>query len=145
MPITTRSFDKNTVKKLDSVEFGEDWPVVYVLENGNEMYIGETVSASSRFKQHLENADRQKLTRAHLISDSEYNKSATLDIESWLIQYMVADEKFTLQNGNSGLSNHSYFDREKYRAKFEVIWQELQGMCLAQMTSNFALYFSLSK
>ena len=131
MPITTHKFDGEIVSRLHEIEFGKDWPVVYILEDGAQMYVGETMSAVHRFRQHIDNPERKNLKRAHLIADEEYNKSATLDIESQLIQYMVADQNFLLQNGNGGLSNHSYFDREKYQAKFEVIWQELQEMGLA--------------
>lgn len=131
MAIKSSAFSKDVVAKLRSTEVGKDWPVVYILENSKEAYVGETVSAAGRLRQHLDNPERQKLLRAHVITDAEYNKSATLDIESWLIQYMVADGKFELQNGNAGLMNHSYYDREKYRAKFELTWEELQAKGLA--------------
>ncbi len=132
MAITTHKFEPSTIKKLCGIQSAKDWPVVYILENGKEMYVGETISAFNRFKQHYENPEKRALKRAHIITDEEYNKSATLDIESWLIQYLVADNKFLLQNGNSGLANHSYYDREKYKAKFEIIWQGLQEKGLAQ-------------
>lgn len=131
MPITTYKFNPQTITSLKDVPFSNDWPVVYILENGEEMYVGETVSAYNRFRQHYENPARQKLSRGYIITDEEYNKSAALDIESSLIQYLAADNKFVLQNGNAGLSDHSYFDREKYQAKFQIIWGELQKIGLA--------------
>ena len=131
MPITTHKFNAEVISRLHTIEFGKDWPVVYILEDGAQMYVGETMSAAHRFRQHIDNPERKKLKHAHLIADEEFNKSATLDIESQLIQYMVADQHFILQNGNNGLANYSYYDREKYQAKFEVIWQELQKMGLA--------------
>lgn len=124
--IDTYGFNPATARKLRSTETGKNWPVVYLLENGNEMYIGQTTNVSHRLKSHLDNPQRQKLTKAHVIFDEEYNISATLDIESSLIQYMAADSQFDLQNGNKGISNHRYYDREKYQAKFEVIWRQLQ-------------------
>lgn len=125
-------FTHDAIATLKSAAYTKDWPVVYLLENDNEAYIGETVSAYNRLRQHVKNTERAKLKSAHIIIDDEYNKSASLDIESWLIQYMAADERFTLQNGNKGLSDHSYYDREKYRAKFEVLWSDLQKRGLAQ-------------
>jgi len=62
----------------------------------------------------------------YIIYDIEYNKSATLDIESQLIQHIAAEESLILQNRNEGLRDHHYYDREKYLAKFEEIWKELQ-------------------
>jgi DUF2075 family protein/DNA replication protein DnaC len=124
-------FDSAAVSTLKSAAYTKDWPVVYLLENDEEIYVGETVSAYNRLRQHSKNAERRKLRFAHIIVDNEFNKSASLDIESWLIQYMAADERFTLQNGNKGLSEHSYYDRDKYRAKFELLWSELQKKGLA--------------
>ena len=131
MVINTYRFDKNVPRNLQKDAYTKDWPVVYILEDGKEAYIGETVSASNRLRQQLLNISRQHLKKAHLVIDDEFNKSATLDIESWLIQYMAADQKYRLLNGNDGLLNHSYFDREKYLSKFEMIWKQLQEMDIA--------------
>ena len=117
------------VEKLDSIKkyrFGDDWPVVYILEDGKEAYIGQAVNVFRRAKEHIKLSERKKLKRLYVIADEEYNKSATLDIESSLIKYVSADGKFLLQNRNGGLSNHSYYDMEKYHAKFEVIWEDLK-------------------
>ncbi len=132
--ITTFSFNENDIAQLKEYRYGKDWPVVYIQENGKEAYIGEAVNVFRRSKEHLKNEQRQRLNAIHVIADDEYNKSAALDIESWLIQYLAADGKYKLQNGNAGLQNHSYYDREKYRAKFDVIWDELREMNLASQS-----------
>jgi hypothetical protein len=124
-----------SMENLDQIRgyrFGDNWPVVYILENGREAYIGQTVSAYKRARQHIENPERKKLSRAYIIADQEYNKSAVLDIESSLIKYFAGDGKYLLQNGNKGLSNHDYYDRERYKAKFETIWKDLQEKGLAK-------------
>lgn len=126
------NFEAEAIRKLKSAAYTKDWPVVYILEDGKEAYVGETTSALSRFKQHYENPDRKRMRRAHVLIDDQYNKSATLDTEALLIQYMVADGKFTLQNKNGGLVGHSYYDKENYRAKFEMAWEDLQRKGLAQ-------------
>lgn len=123
-------FDRAVSEKLRKYKYGLNWPSVYLLENGKEIYIGQTTSAFSRSKAHLDNADRQRLKRMHLISDEEFNLSANMDMESWLIQYISAEGTLKLQNGNGGLRNHDYFDREKYRAKFELTWEALKHMSL---------------
>ncbi|MCX6751747.1 MAG: DUF2075 domain-containing protein [Candidatus Nomurabacteria bacterium] len=130
--IKTLLFDKKEFDQMRSYHFGINWPVVYLIEDGREIYIGETVNIYGRSNQHYENPERKKLKRIHIISDEEYNKSATLDIESSLIQYMSAEGSFVLQNGNQGLLNHNYYDRQKYQAKFETIWQKLQEMSLVK-------------
>lgn len=129
--IESFEFRKGNLDKIRDYKYGRNWPVVYIIEDGKEMYIGETISAFSRSKQHLDSAIRAKLKNIHIISDGEFNKSAALDIESWLIQYMSAEGKFILQNGNGGLKNHEYFDREKYKSKFELIWERLRQLSLA--------------
>ncbi len=125
--IQTFSFNKDKFDQIKQYQFGRDWPVVYILENGKEMYIGESVSVYNRSKQHYDKIERRRLKNIHIITDEEYNKSATLDIESWLIQYVAAEGSIQLQNGNAGLKNHSYYEREKYEAKFELIWEELKA------------------
>ncbi len=132
--IATFQFSKDSFNKIRNYKFGLNWPVVYVIEDGKEVYIGETTSAFSRSRQHYDNVERKKLKSIHIISDDEFNKSATLDIESWLIQYMAADGVFSLQNGNGGLQNHNYYDKEKYKSKFEITWQELMKIGLAKHT-----------
>jgi hypothetical protein len=45
---------------------------------------------------------------------------------------MVADGQFEVLNGNGGLQDHDYYDRERYQSKFEVIWEKLQTKGLAR-------------
>lgn len=76
-----------------------------------------------------------------MIFDDEFNKSAVLDIEQSLIRMCVADQKFTLLNGNAGQSSkHNYYQREKYLNKIEGsegnkgIWDSLRDLNLATET-----------
>jgi DUF2075 family protein/DNA replication protein DnaC len=125
--IQTFLFNKDKFDRIKRYRFGRDWPAVYIIESGNEMYIGESISVYNRSKQHYDLPERRRLKNIHIIADKEYNKSATLDIESWLIQYIAAEGSIQLQNGNAGLKNHNYYDRAKYKAKFESIWKELKA------------------
>ncbi|PIR47598.1 hypothetical protein COV06_02860 [Candidatus Uhrbacteria bacterium CG10_big_fil_rev_8_21_14_0_10_50_16] len=131
--IKTFAFSDSGFETIKKDHYGLDWPVVYFIENGKEAYIGETIHLYYRSKEHYKNKERQRLHQVHVVTDEEYNKSAALDIESWLIQYIAADGIFKLQNGNAGLKNHEYFDREKYLSKFENgIWPKLVKMGLAK-------------
>ena len=127
-------FEKSKLEQFKSYQFGLNWPVVYIQEGDREMYIGQTTNLYSRSKQHYENPDRTRLKKIHIITDEEFNVSATLDIESWLIQYISADGKFVLQNGNGGLKNHNYYDRAKYKTKFEITWDKLREKGLVKNT-----------
>lgn len=124
--IKTFCFDRDSFEQIKKYQFGKNWPAVYVLENQKEIYIGQTVSVYDRSKQHYENPERRRLDQVHIISDEEFNVSAALDIESWLIQYISADGRYIIQNGNGGLKNHNYYDKVKYRTKFELTWEILR-------------------
>lgn len=119
-------FKKEFLDEIKAYRYGENWPVVYILENGKEAYIGEAGSVYRRSQQHLKNPEKLNLNNIIIIADDEYNKSATLDIESLLIKYMSGDGKYLLQNGNAGIQESNYYDRERYQAKFSIIWQELK-------------------
>lgn len=111
---------------IDNKKVGENWPIVYVINNDNEAYVGETVSAYRRTEQHLQNKDRQRLTEIRIISDDGFNKSVVLDLESFLIKHMSSDGRYKLQNGNAGLQNHDYYDKRKYEKEFREIWNRLR-------------------
>lgn len=134
--IKSFKFHKDHFGDIKEYRFGKNWPIVYVLENGKDVYVGQAINAYRRLRQHNDNTEKQtlKLKTAHILTDDEFNVSAALDIESWLIQYMSADQVFTLHNKNGGLKNHNYFDRPKYGAKFEIIWKRFIEMGIARNT-----------
>ena len=119
---------------------GTNWPVVYLIYNESEVYVGETTSAYVRYGQHAsENGkyfkDRKRLNRISIIFDDLFNKSAILDIEQNLIHLLEADNAIeeekgfrgrVLQNRNAGQSYaHDYYNRTIYLAKIEEIWNHL--------------------
>lgn len=124
--IQTFPFERDKFDQLKDFHYGLNWPVVYIQENGKEMYIGQTTNVYARSKQHYDNPDRARLKRIHVITDEEFNLSSAFDFESLLIQHVAAEDTFKLQNGNGGLINHNYYDKERYFAKLEVIWGKLK-------------------
>lgn len=116
-----------------AIDWIDNWPTIYILNNEKEAYVGETYKIKERIKQHLQNNERIRLTKISIIIDEEANKSYTLDIEASLIRYMAADDKFKLQNGNRGLVDYNYFNKKEYRKKFESeIWPKLKKLGLAR-------------
>ncbi len=130
--ISTIKFNEGTSAVLKTKKYGTNWPVVYIINNNEEAYIGETTDASIRSNQHLANEVRRNLNKINIIGDETFNKSSILDLESFLIKYMSADKKFKLQNGNGGLQNHNYYQREMYETKFREIWLQLKSKGLVQ-------------
>lgn len=108
----------------------DHWPLVYILSDGAacDAYVGETTDTLTRLNTHLKHPRKKQLTTVHLISSERFNKSATLDIESSLIKYMAADGSFRLLNGNLGLADHNYFQKEElYSAIFRETWDKLRA------------------
>lgn len=130
--ISTLKFNEGTSAVLKTKKYGTNWPVVYIINNNEEAYVGETTDASIRSNQHLANEVRRSLDKINIIGDETFNKSSILDLESFLIKYMSADKKFKLQNGNGGLQNHNYYQREMYETKFREIWLQLKSKGLVQ-------------
>jgi len=117
LQVSKHTFDKESVKNLeDNLWVKNLWPLIYIISDDTlgEAYIGESTNAISRLQNHLANKQRSKLNKLHLITSNKFNKSAALDIESNLISYMAGDGKYLLQNGNSGLANHNYYQKDQY-------------------------------
>lgn len=118
-----------------------NWPVVYLINNNNEIYIGETSNIKSRMKQHLDNPDRKYLELINIIFDKQFNKSAILDIEQNLIRMFYADTRFNSDNGilnknNGQSSKHNYYQREMYLNKLVNIWEKLKQKKLVNKSYN---------
>jgi hypothetical protein len=103
----------------------QNWPIVYTINNDIDIYVGETTSALKRIRQHLEDPRKRDLTHVKVIIDDSYNKSVCLDLESHLIRYFAADGRFRVTNGNHGITDADYFEREKYRKQFDQVFREL--------------------
>jgi len=109
-----------------------NWPVVYVLDTADSsgspsVYVGETVSAASRMRQHLQNPSKAGFRRVRVVIDETFNKSACLDLESHLIRWLAGDGHFTVLNGNEGIIDARYYERDQYRESFRDIFEQLRS------------------
>ncbi|MGX7668922.1 DNA/RNA helicase domain-containing protein [Flavobacterium pedocola] len=122
-------FNKDSLSKIEQNPWVKNqWPLVYFIQNETERiaYVGESTNASSRIKNHLANPKKAgKLNKISIIGSDKFNKSATLDIESNLIQYITSEGTYQLQNGNYGLINHNYYQQDLYKDLFKEIWNKL--------------------
>jgi uncharacterized protein len=109
----------------EAESLGANWPVVYTLSNDKQIYVGETLSAVTRLNQHLATAKKKSLNRVQIILNEKFNKSVCLDLESQLIQYLAADGTHQVLNANSGIRDANYYDRDKYRASFNELFDAL--------------------
>ena len=122
-------FNKASLSKIEQNPWVKNqWPLVYFIQNETERiaYVGESTNASSRIKNHLSNPKKsQVFNKISIIGSDKFNKSATLDIESKLIQYITSEGTYNLQNGNYGLVNHNYYQQDLYKDLFKEIWNKL--------------------
>lgn len=112
--------------KYSNEEYLDNWPMLYILENGKKAYIGESNHVKTRMTQHTTNEEKRIFNKVHFIYSRLFNQSVTFDYESKLIQYIVADELFQVTNKNSGIADKQYYEKGKYDKKFELLWRQLQ-------------------
>lgn len=129
-------FSEETLTEIETNAYAaNNWPLVYILSDGTTRcaYVGETTDTPARLGTHLKHPQKKSLTTVHLVSSERFNKSATLDIESSLIKYMSADGCFSMLNGNLGLSDHNYYQRDElYSRIFRETWDRLRQYGIAQ-------------
>jgi len=108
-----------------------NWPVVYVIDGTGtrrKLYVGETVSTATRMRQHLAGSKKNEgLESVRVIVDERFNKSACLDLESHLIRWFHGDGRYELLNGNDGLTDSQYYDRDLYRESFRDVFEALRA------------------
>ena len=107
-------------------DYLDNWPMLYILENGQQAYIGESTHAKTRMTQHATVEEKRIFSKVHFIYSKHFNQSATFDYESKLIQYIVADELFQVTNKNAGIADKQYYQKKEYDAQFEILWRKLQ-------------------
>ena len=122
-------FNKSAIEIINKNQWVKNqWPLVYFIQNESKRvaYVGESTNFSNRIKNHLANPKKAKaFNQISIIGSDKFNKSATLDIESKLIQYISSEGTYELQNGNHGLINHNYYQQDLYKDLFKDIWTKL--------------------
>ena len=122
-------FNKKSLNKINENPWVKNqWPLVYFIQNEGKRvaYVGESTNFANRIKNHLANPKKANaFNQISIIGSDKFNKSATLDIESKLIQYISSEGTYELQNGNHGLINHNYYQQDLYKNLFKDIWGKL--------------------
>ncbi|OUE22752.1 hypothetical protein BFL36_09725 [Clavibacter michiganensis] len=133
------SLDRDVVKGwADEDPRHANWPVVYVLDGPpstrsakgprrDDVYVGESLNAAGRLRQHIDSPRRGHLRTARVIVSETFNKSACLDLESRLIELFSGDGRYTVLNRNIGITNAEYYDRVAYTAQFEAVFDQLRA------------------
>lgn len=104
-----------------------DWPVVYTLNDATEVYVGESMDAVGRLRQHLDGGKKSHLGEARVIVDTSFNKSVCLDLESYLIGLFSGEGRFQVLNVQASSGTGDYFQRQAYRDRFRDIFARLRA------------------
>lgn len=134
--------------KSDLYNIPEDlknWPMLYLLENGKKIYVGQSNRIPSRMEEHKNNQEKKLFKMIHMIHSKKFNLSATLDYESKLIQLIAADEQYIITNKNDGIANRDYYNKEYYEQRFHELWEQLRNHKLVKHTINELLDSDLFK
>lgn len=126
--IRTFRFSETNIASLLQADgrFG-NWPAVYAISDDRQIYIGESLNVATRLCQHRDSPEKRDLKVARVILDTRFNKSAALDLESYLIRLLAGDGQLEVLNRNDGITNSNYFDRDRYRAAFRAIFDHLRA------------------
>lgn len=99
-------------------------PVVYIQRDKKNLYVGKSTDIYERFVAHL--SDESKTFNEVIVIKSElFNESSIKHIETLLIEYLSADDKFNLLNKVRGQKIHSYNGIENVQSMFKEIWNQL--------------------
>ncbi|MDQ0221435.1 DUF2075 domain-containing protein [Peribacillus cavernae] len=129
--VEKKKFTRSSEYTVKTVQL-DNYPIVYILFNDKKSpsaYIGQTVQAARRLKNHLEDKRRKDLTQSILIGHEKFNQSATYNIETNLINHFIADNKYQLQNVSqtSTRETHNYYEKHYYNEElFQSIWEKLR-------------------
>ena len=110
------------------------WPLVYLLSDARQAYVGETANVRLRLDAHLRHPDKGQLRDLRLVTSRQFNKSAALHLEAKLISYLSGDGKLDLLNRSPGRVDHDYYQQDRYDALFEDLWERLRREQVAEQT-----------
>ena len=131
------AFDPSSVRRWATTDVRhDDWPVVYTINGQKDVYVGESVNAATRMRQHLDSPKAPLLKTFRVVLDGTYNKSVCLDLETYLIRLFNADQKFNVLNKQTSSRNSNYYDRHRYRDGFEDVFEFLKSEGLFTSTKS---------
>lgn len=113
-----------------------NWPVVYAIDGERDIYVGETLNAVARMRQHLDTSGKAHLRGIRIVVDDTFNKSVCLDLESHLIRWFSGDGRYQVLNRNFGIVDADYYDRSRYRETFRAVFEELRAEGLFTRSIN---------
>ncbi len=115
-------------EEIDNWEFAYDYHYLYILENGKDVYIGETNDVITRTKQHFYPSDPcypYKFNRIYVITCREFEETRAKHYEALLIKLMFADNKFHVTNLDKKRKRIHYERKNEFELGFDRLWVQL--------------------
>jgi uncharacterized protein len=112
-------------------------PIVYILisHTRSEAYIGYTTDISGKIQRLLIHGRKNRFSNIYIIYCTSSSASVMLYMESFLIEMMAADGKYTLHNSNLGLRNEQDQEQEKNCIPLcREVWQQLTHIGIANQS-----------
>lgn len=128
-------------RDFDTWSLAWDYHCLYILENGRQVYIGETRDVVERSKQHSRASDfcaQFHFKRIHIITGRDFEETEAKHYEDLLIRLMRADEKFQVVNRSNGEWTH-YERKNLFELHFDSLWLQLEERGLVKEKHFFSV------
>lgn len=123
--ITTYHFSNDyQMKDFEKWELPNDFHCLYILENGRDAYVGETLNIRRRAYEHRTEHRDQNFQQIHIITGNFMEASPAKHYEKLLIRLMKADGLFHIVNKIDGNQTH-YARRNEFELLFDRLWDQL--------------------
>lgn len=122
-----------------------DYHCLYILENGEKAYIGETKHPVQRSIEHKRIGDlcsKHSFLRIHIITGETFEETPAKHYETLLRRLMSADGKFHIINSERNEWQH-YQRKNEFELCFDQLWLELEKKGLVNH-KNFQSVLNLS-
>ena len=119
-------------KDFDSWCLPWDYHCLYILENGYQVYIGETKEVIRRSKEHCLPSDfcnQFHFQHVYVITSEDFEETPAKHYEDLLIRLMRADGKFEVVNQKNGEWTH-YKRKNQFEVSFDQLWLKLESLGL---------------
>lgn len=105
-----------------------DYHCLYILENGRQVYIGETKDVIQRSKEHCQPSDfcsRFQFKNVYVVTSEDFEETPAKHYEDLLIRLMRADGKFQVVNRKNGEWTR-YKRKNQFEVSFDQLWMQLE-------------------
>lgn len=133
--IRTFNYSSDSSKKdFENWVLENDYHSLYILENGVDAYIGETLRISARATEHLHKCQKYDFKRMHVITADFMEETPAKHYERLLIKLMKTDGSFHVVNKNNGDRTH-YRRVNEFELLFDQLWDQLEAKKLVKKKS----------